>query len=274
MKVDYIRKVCLVFCAVCLHFGTTNAQQVGINTTSPASGALLDITSSNKGFLIPRVELTGTDDNTTITPDVTTGLLVYNTVTAGVLPLQVTPGFYYWSGAQWRRVYNQGYSLIYDQSSQVSANSSSSVYVDLPGMDTGNMNIPFSGDYQLIVRAYYSAGSYINNYDGASIGSVSLWMDTNNSGTFTKLEEAFVTASSKRVNSSRDFDTLAHATTIIYNVTLDVMNTYRFKVQGREWDRNNTNIGVFGRDTNGYIGASSINDAQRGIMTFTLVRQQ
>jgi hypothetical protein len=249
--------------------------QVGINTSSPSSGALLDINASNGGFLIPRVQLTGTNDTTTITPNATTGLLVYNTVFAGVLPFQVTPGFYYWDSIQWRRIYNQGYTLRYHQSNEVNADSDPAVYVDLDGLDTGDFNIPFSGEYQIIVRGYLSAGDLTTGSpDGACTGSISLWMDTNNSGTFTKLDESFLTATSKTVNSTTDFYNMAHSTTIIYNVTLDVVNSYRFKVQGREWDRNGVDIGVFGRDTNGYIGASGITDAQRGTMTITLVRQQ
>ncbi|NNJ81650.1 MAG: hypothetical protein HKP11_05595, partial [Flavobacteriaceae bacterium] len=251
------------------------AQQVGINTSSPSSGALLDINASDGGFLITRVELTGTNDTTTITPNATTGLLVYNTVFAGVLPFQVTPGFYYWDSAQWRRIYNQGYTLRYQQDQETDADSDPTVYVDLDGLDTGDFNIPFSGDYQLIVRGYLSAGDLTTGTpDGACTGSISLWMDTNNSGTFTRLEESFLTATSKTVNSTTDFYNLAHSTTIVYNITLDVVNSYRFKVQGREWDRNGVDEGVFGRDTDGYIGSSSIEDAQRGTMTFTLVRQQ
>ncbi len=249
--------------------------QTGINTTSPASGALLDIFSSNKGFLMPRIALTGTDDVTTITPSATTGVMLYNTVTAGVLPVQVTPGFYYWDGAQWRRLYNQGYTLRYQQTSEVTADSNSATYVDLPGLDTGDFFIPFSGDYQLVIRGYLSAGDISGiSGDGACTGSISLWMDTNNSGTFTKLEESFITATSKDIDGGSDFYNMANSTTIVYNITLDVVNSYSFKVQGREWERNGVDLGVFGRDTDGYIGSSSIIDAQRGIMTFTLIRQQ
>jgi hypothetical protein len=280
MKTQFTLKAGSIFILFLLINFITVQAQVGINTKTPANGALLDISSNNGGFLIPRVELTGTDDTTTITPNATTGLLVYNTVFAGVLPFQVTPGFYYWESVQWRRIYNQGYTLRYQQSSEVTADANPVNYVDLPGLDTGDFNIPFSGDYQLIVRGYLSAGDRTTGTpDGACTGSISLWMDTNNSGTFTKLEESFLTATSKDVNGTTDFDNLAHSTTIVYNITLDVVNSYQFKVQGREWERNGVDIGVFGRDTDGYIGDDSgsfpsIIDAQRGTMTFTLVRQQ
>ncbi len=74
------------------------SQNVGINSdgSTPDASAMLDVKSTNKGFLIPRVALTGTSDITTI-PSPVTSLLVYNTATAG----DVTPGFYYWNGSAW-----------------------------------------------------------------------------------------------------------------------------------------------------------------------------
>ncbi len=73
---------------------------VGIGTSTPDSSALLDVSSTNKGVLIPRVALTGTGDITTIL-GAATSLQVYNTATAGVAPNNVTPGFYYWNGTKW-----------------------------------------------------------------------------------------------------------------------------------------------------------------------------
>lgn len=75
------------------HYGFS--QNVGINTTgaNPNASAMLDIESSNKGLLIPRIALTSTSDATTI-PSPATSLLVYNTTTTGGM----TEGFYYNAG--------------------------------------------------------------------------------------------------------------------------------------------------------------------------------
>lgn len=59
-------------------FGKTNAQAVGIGTITPNSSAQLDVSSSSKGILVPRVNLTSLADDATIT-DPATSLLVYNT---------------------------------------------------------------------------------------------------------------------------------------------------------------------------------------------------
>ena len=79
--------------------------QVGIGTTNPDASATLDITSTNSGLLLPRVALSSTTDNTTITGTEAVSLLVYNTATAG----NVTPGFYFWNGTQWERFSTGGH---------------------------------------------------------------------------------------------------------------------------------------------------------------------
>jgi hypothetical protein len=79
------------------------AAQVGVGTTSVHSSAKLQIESANKGFLQPRVTLTGTGDNTTVASPAT-GLMVFNTATAGSGSTAVTPGVYYYSGSAWTRL--------------------------------------------------------------------------------------------------------------------------------------------------------------------------
>lgn len=74
--------------------------QTGIGTTAPAASAKLEVYATNKGFLPPRIALTGAADASTIASPVA-GLLIYNTVTAGTAPNNVVPGYYYWNGTAW-----------------------------------------------------------------------------------------------------------------------------------------------------------------------------
>ncbi len=82
------------------------AQNVAINSTGAAAvtSAALDVDMANKGILIPRVALTTTAAFAPVTGTATTSLMVYNTATAGTAPTNVTPGYYYWDGAQWVRL--------------------------------------------------------------------------------------------------------------------------------------------------------------------------
>lgn len=72
--------------------------QTGIGTTTPHASAKLDVSSTNKGFLPPRVTLTSATDATTIASPAE-GLLVYN---LGSVGLQA--GYYYWNGANWATI--------------------------------------------------------------------------------------------------------------------------------------------------------------------------
>lgn len=76
------------------------AQNVGIGIASPNPSAKLEISATNQGVLLPRIALTSTTDATTISNGNVPSLLVYNTTTAS----DVTPGFYYWTGAIWQRM--------------------------------------------------------------------------------------------------------------------------------------------------------------------------
>jgi hypothetical protein len=72
--------------------------QTGIGTSTPHASAKLDVFSTNKGFLPPRVTLTSTTDASTIASPAE-GLLVYN---LGSVGLQA--GYYYWNGANWATI--------------------------------------------------------------------------------------------------------------------------------------------------------------------------
>lgn len=82
------------------------SQNVGINETGdePEKSAILDVESSNKGVLIPRVELSALNSNSPIGNAVVNSLLVYNTTTAGSGANKVTPGYYYWNNGNWVRL--------------------------------------------------------------------------------------------------------------------------------------------------------------------------
>lgn len=78
-------------------FNYANAQQ-GFGTANPNLNSVIDLTSTNKGLLMPRVALTSTGNFTPLTAHVA-GMTIYNTATVG----DVTPGFYYNDGTKWLR---------------------------------------------------------------------------------------------------------------------------------------------------------------------------
>ena len=80
---------------------------VQIGTITPTTYAQLDVNSTNKGILIPRVSLTSNtmnlnSDGLGNVSNQPTGLLVYNTNAS----IAQGEGFYYWNGSKWLNLVN------------------------------------------------------------------------------------------------------------------------------------------------------------------------
>jgi hypothetical protein len=110
--------VCLLFISVSLN------AQVGIGTNTPDASSMLEVKSTTKGFLPPRVSLVATESASPITSPAT-GLVVYNTATTAY----VLTGIYYWNGTVWKK-------LDVDTRSSQFTTSGSNVYYT-----TGNLGI-------------------------------------------------------------------------------------------------------------------------------------
>lgn len=82
---------CLVLGSVTGFNGADNSR-VGIGTITPDASAVLDLTSTDKGLLIPR--MTHTQRDAVSSPS--TGLMIYQT--------DNTPGFYFYNGSAWATV--------------------------------------------------------------------------------------------------------------------------------------------------------------------------
>lgn len=86
-----MKKILLLLTLVLTAVAGLHAQSVGIGTTSPNTSAALDISATNKGLLIPQINLQSTTNASTV-PSPAVSLLVYNTnATLGV-------GYYYNAG--------------------------------------------------------------------------------------------------------------------------------------------------------------------------------
>lgn len=89
MYAPYVKA--FVFFSLITIFSLSVSAQVGIGTTSPNGGAMLDVESANKGVLIPRVNIANLNTLAPVTGGQAEGMLVYNTNTT------TGPGFFYWN---------------------------------------------------------------------------------------------------------------------------------------------------------------------------------
>jgi len=94
-------RIVWILFAVCSFSVKANAQSLSINTDGSVanSSAMLDIKSTNKGMLIPRMTLV----NRIAIASPATGLLIYQT--------DNTPGFYYYNGSVWVSITTSGNNL-------------------------------------------------------------------------------------------------------------------------------------------------------------------
>ncbi|BDS11808.1 tail fiber domain-containing protein [Aureispira anguillae] len=124
---------------ICLLFVVTQiySQGVGIGTV-PNASAMLDVSATNRGLLIPRIALLNTLDGSTISNGNITSLLVYNTATVA----DVVPGYYYWTGAVWQPlgndadhdITNEIQDLSYDPNTNILSLTNDASPVDLTAL--------------------------------------------------------------------------------------------------------------------------------------------
>ncbi len=109
-----MRLLSLLLCFSLLLSAAVHAQ-VSISTPAeaPAPSAMLEVKSSNKGLLVPRVALNAETDNSPIASPAVS-LMVYNTAVSGSGPDGVRPGYYYWTGSRWSRL--SGYPVAVNES--------------------------------------------------------------------------------------------------------------------------------------------------------------
>jgi len=87
--IKQIHITCILIAGLLCATAGSFAQGVGIGTSTPNSSALLDISNTSKGILIPR--MSATQRSAIASP--ATGLLVFQN--------NGTPGFYYFNGVNW-----------------------------------------------------------------------------------------------------------------------------------------------------------------------------
>jgi hypothetical protein len=149
--------------------------QTGIGTNTPHTSAKLEVNSTNKGFLPPRVTLTSVTDAATISSPAT-GLLVYNVGSAGL-----QAGYYYWNGSSWSTIATAAspdQSVDYIQAS-LSANQSLSSAGNISFNVSSGAGITLnSGGFNLIANKTYRLEAAL----GGSSGGFAYygWVDSAN----------------------------------------------------------------------------------------------
>ena len=200
----------------CTAFSQTNTfpatGKVGIGTVAPNASALLEIKSTSKGLLIPR--MTKTQRDAIATP--ATGLMIYQT--------NSTAGFYYYNGTDWTSISSANKTL-----NNLSATTAINATL-LPGT-TNTIDIGSSTNTWR--NAYFSGDAYINNltvglgsggeYTNSAIGNGALFSNAGGSQNTASGYQALYSNTSGEANTANGFWSL-------YNNITGVSNTAFGKV--------------------------------------------
>ncbi|WP_289665943.1 hypothetical protein [Flavobacterium panacagri] len=136
---------------LCLGLSLTYANaQVGMPTNNPNKDAVLDLNrtdgTSEKGLLLPKVELTATNSSLPLTTNVA-GMHVWNTATAGFGATAVIPGEYFNDGTKWVRVASADNTWLQDGNNNGSLKSiGTNDTFDLPIQTNGTEKMRVTSD--------------------------------------------------------------------------------------------------------------------------------
>jgi hypothetical protein len=110
--------------------------QQGFGTDKPAKSAAVDIQSSKRGLLIPRVDLVETTNGVTPVNAPAQSLMVYNEKKQN----DVVPGYYYWDTNRWVRFAQQGDITAINLGGDVTGPTNATVVGAIQGVAVSNVN--------------------------------------------------------------------------------------------------------------------------------------
>lgn len=150
----------LITASFCMN---AHAQSVGINTSSPHPSSILDIQSTNKGVLLPKIALQSTSDKNTV-PSPANALLLYNTNT------QIGPeGFYYNAGDQNNAIWKMIGARLNVPFNQVGSSNGALFFIN--NSDNSPNSIAISGQSEVIgVRGASDSGIGVFGTSTSGIG--------------------------------------------------------------------------------------------------------
>jgi hypothetical protein len=145
----------IAICCFCLNIGFS---QIGINTPTPDPSAALDISSTDKGILIPRIA----DLADIMTP--ANGLLVYNTSESS---------FYFYDGSSWKQI-DADVNILID------ADNDTKIQVE-SSLDEDKIRMDIAGTERFVLESDSTGRSRIifpNNNDNIAFGPLTLSKNT------------------------------------------------------------------------------------------------
>lgn len=171
--------ITLIIIFICIQYANAQEGQVVIGSQDdPKDGVVLELYSSDKGLLIPRVELTSRSLTNPLSANIPEGTVIFNTKKLGAFPNEIFPGFYWWDKAsnQWNPLAQsvENYSAKYFNTTygRGSTNFYSDNYIGVPVFASNEFQ-DRSGIYEIV-----SGSSIAINYTGLYSITINLDLET------------------------------------------------------------------------------------------------
>jgi hypothetical protein len=199
-----------------LAFVNANAQvKIGNNPNTINSNSLLEMESTNKGFLPPRVALSSIASVTPLSGTVPAGMLVYSTGGS------ITDGYYYWDGTEWKPVSNGIKNLVTKTATATLLKSesivlaSNDITLTLPAVTSANNGLEITvknvGSHTDLVTVQGNSSTTI---DALPVATLTRWCGQTfvvYAGSWVVKEKRSTAANLLDVNSNSSWTTLEEA---------------------------------------------------------------
>ena len=245
-----------------------HAQQ-GFGTDKPAKSAAVDIQSSKRGLLIPRVDLVSTVNGTTPINTPEQSLMVYNQATTTKGANDVTPGYYYWDTNRWVRFAQQGDITAINLGGDVTGPINATVVGAIQGTPVSDVNPTanqvlmyddVAGEWKAVILTETS----INSSKGITGTGITVTGESN--GANATLKDVALAITPGKPNQVMVTNTTGDGTTWVEQSTIAPATTHTLTKEA------NTNGNTLVSTVNGVIGSASIIENVSNTITGTTIQ--
>jgi len=205
----------IILLLVCYASSTMSQVKIGDNPTTINSNSLLELESTNKGFLPPRVALNDKSSIAPLTGTVTAGMLVFSS--GGTL----ADGYYYWNGTAWRFVATVGLNTVIKTASatllktETMVLASNDITITLPAVtasDNGwEMTVKNVGSHTDLVSVVGTSGATIDEKVSSKLTRYQAHTYVANAGNWELKEKSLSVENLLDVNSNSSWTTIEEA---------------------------------------------------------------
>ena len=202
----------ILLVVVCYATTVMSQVKIGDNPATINSNSILELESTNKGFLPPRIALNDKSSIAPLTGTVTAGMLVYSFEGA------LADGYYYWNGTAWRLVATAGLNTVTKTANatllktETMVLASNNITITLPAVTASDNGLEITvknvGSHVHLVKVKGSASATIDERDSSKLTRYQAHTYVAHEGNWELKEKNLTVENLLDVNSNSSWTTL------------------------------------------------------------------